>query len=68
MSLFARHPVITFSLGVAAGFLIHKYRKEIIDAANNAAEKGRDFVLEQKENLADVIAETQESDDVVGGA
>jgi hypothetical protein len=63
MSLFARHPVITFSLGVAAGFFIHKYRKEIIAAANAASEKGRDFVLEQRENLADVIAETQEVDE-----
>ena len=60
MSLFARHPVITFSLGLAAGYFIHKYRKEIIAAADEAAEKSRDFVLQQRENLADVIAETQE--------
>jgi hypothetical protein len=61
MSLFARHPLITFGLGVAAGYFIHKYRKEIIQAANEAGENARDFVLRQQENLADVIAETQES-------
>jgi len=61
MSLFARHPVITFSLGLAAGYFIHKYRKEIIEAAAEAGEQSRDFVLRQKENLADVIAETQEA-------
>jgi len=64
MSLLARHPVITFSLGLAAGYFIHKYRKEIIEAAGEAGEKGRDFVLRQKENLADVIAETQEVGEV----
>jgi hypothetical protein len=63
MSLFSRHPVLTFSLGVTAGYFIHKYRKEIIAAANTACEKGRDFVLEQRENLADMVAETQEVDE-----
>ncbi len=65
MSLLARHPVITFSLGLAAGYFIHKYRKEIIEAATDATEKGKEFVLRQKESLADLIAETQE---VVGEA
>ncbi len=66
MSLLAKHPVITFSLGVAAGYFIHKYRKEIIGAANQAAEKGKDFVLQQRENLADVLAEAKESGEAAG--
>lgn len=61
MSILARHPLITFGLGLAAGYAIHKYRKEIIAAANSAAEKSKDFVLEQRENLADILAETQET-------
>ena len=61
MSLLSRHPVITFTLGLAAGYFIHKYRKEIIAAAAEATEKGKDFILQQKENLADAIAETQET-------
>jgi len=61
MSLFAKHPVITFGLGVTAGYFIHKYRKEIIEAANDAAEKSKEFVLQQRESLADVLAEAKES-------
>lgn len=57
MSILAKHPIITFSLGVAAGFLIHKYRKEIIEAGNAATEKSREFVLHQKENIGDILAE-----------
>lgn len=66
MSLLAKHPVITFSLGVAAGYFIHKYRKEIIEAATDASEKGKDFVLQQRENLADVLAEAKESGEAAG--
>ena len=66
MSILAKHPVITFSLGLAAGFLIHKYRKEIIGAATGATEKGKEFVLEQKEKLFDAIAETRETGEVSG--
>lgn len=60
MGILARHPVITFGLGLAAGYFIHKYRKEIIATAARASEKGKDFVLQQRENLADLVAETQE--------
>ncbi len=60
MSLFAKYPVVTFGLGLAAGFFVHKYRKEIIEAASGVTEKGRQFVLQQRENLADIIAETRE--------
>ena len=61
MSLLAKHPVITFSLGLAAGYIIHKYRKAIIEAATGVTEKGKEFVLQQKENLADVLSETREA-------
>jgi len=57
MSILAKHPIITFSLGVAAGFLIHKYRKEIIEAGNAATEKSREFVLQQRDNIGDILAE-----------
>jgi hypothetical protein len=55
-----RHPLVWFGLGVAAGYAIHKYRKEIIESANRAAEKGKDFVLQQRENLEDIVAEGQD--------
>ena len=66
-SILAKHPVITFSLGLMAGYFIHKYRKEIIEAATGLSDKGKDFVLQQKENLADVLAETQETGEVSAG-
>jgi hypothetical protein len=50
-----------FSLGIAAGYLTHKYRKEIISVTCKTAEQGKDFVLRQKENIKDLIAEAQES-------
>ena len=60
MTTLARHPLVMFSLGIAAGYMAHKYRKEIISITNKAAEQGKDFVLRQKENLKDLLAETQE--------
>jgi hypothetical protein len=66
MSILAKHPVITFSIGLAAGYLVHKYRKEIIEAASGVTEKGKEFVLQQKENLADVLAETREAGEALG--
>jgi hypothetical protein len=55
-----RHPLVLFGLGVAVGYAIHKYRKEIIDSASRAAETSKDFVLQQRENLEDLVAETQQ--------
>ncbi|MFN3918999.1 MAG: hypothetical protein ACK4JF_01755 [Methylohalobius sp.] len=56
----ARNPWVWFGLGVVAGILIHRYRKEIIATAVKAGEKGKDFILQQKESLEDIVAETQE--------
>lgn len=56
----ARNPWVWFGLGVAAGILIHRYRKEIISTVVKMGEKGKDFVLQQKESLEDIVAETQE--------
>jgi len=52
------HPLVLFGLGVAVGYTIHKYRKEIIHSANRAAEQGKDFVLQQRENLEDLLGES----------
>ncbi|MDO8843469.1 MAG: hypothetical protein Q8K19_19600 [Methylicorpusculum sp.] len=56
----AKHPVIVFGLGVVAGYLVYKYRKEIVSGATKAVDAGKDFVLHQKENLEDLVAETKE--------
>jgi len=63
MSILAKHPIVVFGLGVATGYLVHKYRKEIIDSTTQLTEKGKDFVLNQKENLEDLVAEYKEGAD-----
>ena len=60
MTILARHPLVMFGLGIAGGYLAHKYRKEIISITSKTAEQSKDFVLRQKENLKDLLAETQE--------
>jgi len=60
MSKLAKHPVLVFGLGVAAGYVVYKYRKEIVSSVSKASDAGKDFVLQQKENLEDIVAETKE--------
>ena len=60
ISTLAKNPLVMFSLGIAAGYLAHKYRKEIISISSKTAEQSKDFVLRQKENLRDLIAESME--------
>ena len=63
MSILTKHPLVVFGLGVVAGYYAHKYRKEIILSATSVTEKGKDFVLHQKENLEDLVAECKECAD-----
>ena len=46
--------------GIAAGFLLFKYQKEIVAGLSKASGMSRDFALQQKENLADLMAEAEE--------
>jgi hypothetical protein len=62
-----KHPLLVFGVGIMAGYLAHKYRKEIINGVSLAAEQGKDFVLHQKENLEDLVAECHEKADEAGG-
>lgn len=55
-----RNPLIVLAAGVAAGFVLFKYQKEIIETVSKATGMGKDFMLHQKENLDDLIAESQE--------
>ena len=60
MSNVTKHPVLVFGLGVVAGYLVYKYRKEIISSTSRVVDAGKDFVLQQKENLEDLVAESKE--------
>jgi len=68
MATLSRHPLVMLGLGITAGYLTHKYRKEIISITSKTAEQSKDFILRQKEAIKDLIAETQndpENDDVL---
>ncbi len=60
MTKASKHPILVFGLGMVAGFLVYKYRKEIIASASKTIDAGKDFVLHQKENLEDIVAEAKE--------
>jgi hypothetical protein len=62
----SRNPWVLFGLGVAAGYFVHKYRKEIIRGATRIGEKGKGLVLQQRENLEDLVAEAKESGEDTG--
>jgi hypothetical protein len=55
-----RNPWVLLALGVAAGYLLHKYQDRIVLELSKAAGMGRDFVLQQKESLADLVEEAKE--------
>lgn len=62
--LLLRNPLLLLAAGaaagIAAGYLLHKYQKEVVGSLGKASGMGRDFVLHQKENLADLMAEAEE--------
>lgn len=57
-----RNPLLLLAGGLAAGYLLHKYEKEIVLALTKASGMGKDFVLHQKENLNDLVAEAQQTE------
>ena len=46
--------------GIAAGFLLFKYQKEIVEGLSKVTGMGKDMALHQKENLNDLMAEAQD--------
>ncbi|MDD2759087.1 MAG: hypothetical protein PHH11_02210 [Methylomonas sp.] len=59
-STLLRHPLALFSTGFVGGYFTHKYRKEIIAVSSRTAMESKNFVLRQKENLLDLVAESRE--------
>lgn len=60
MNKVVKHPALVFGLGLVAGYLVYKYRKEIISSATQTIDAGKDFLLHQKENLEDLVEEAKE--------
>ncbi len=58
-----KNPLVLFGLGLTAGFLLRKHRREIINTAGRAAEHGKEFVSRQQEKLKEVIAEARDAID-----
>jgi hypothetical protein len=63
-----RSPLLVLAAGFAAGYLAHKYRREIIQAVSKATDLGKDFILQQKESLGDLVAEAQEGNEAAAKA
>jgi hypothetical protein len=59
----AKQPVILFGLGIVAGYFTYKYRKEIITITSHTAEQSKDFIVQQKKHLSDMLAEIHGSDE-----
>jgi hypothetical protein len=53
----AKQPIVLFSLGLLAGYFTHKYRKEIITLASHTTEQSKDFIVQQKNNISEMLAE-----------
>lgn len=63
-----RNPLLLLAGGIAVGYLLHKYEKEIVLAVTKATGMGKDFVLHQQENLNDLVAEAQQTEAQEGAA
>lgn len=57
-----RNPLLLLAGGIAAGYLMHKYEKEIVAAVAKVTGLGKDFALHQKENLEDLVAEARDQE------
>ena len=48
--------------GVAVGYLLHKHEKEVMLAVSKAIGMGKDFAMQQRENLDDLVATAKETE------
>ena len=57
-----RNPLVLLAAGVAAGYYLHKHKDEVVLALSKASGMGKDFLLQQKESLADLVEESKEQE------
>ncbi len=57
-----RNPLVLLAAGIAVGYYLHKHQDEIVLAMSKATGMGKDFLLQQKESLADLVEEAKEKE------
>ena len=57
-----RNPLVLLVAGMAAGYYLHKHKDEVVLALSKASGMGKDFLLQQKESLADLVEEAKEQE------
>lgn len=57
-----RNPWVLLATGIAVGFYLHKHQDKIAVALSKATGIGKDFALQQKESLADLVEEAKEKE------
>lgn len=61
-----RNPLVLLAGGIAAGvaigYLLHKHEKDVVLGLSKLSGMGKDFVLQQRENLDDLMAEAKEKE------
>ena len=57
-----RNPLVLLAAGLVAGYYLHKHQDEIVLALSKASGMGKDFLLQQKESLADLVEEAKEKE------
>ena len=61
------NPWVTLAIGAAAGYYGYKHREEIVAAVMKASDMGKDFVLQQKESLSDIVEKAKEAEEGEAG-
>lgn len=60
----SRHPWLVLGTGIAVGYLIYRYRDELLDKARSAAEQTDEIMRGPRERLRDLYA----ADEAAGSA
>ena len=58
-----RQPVVLFGLGLIAGYFTYKYRREIVAISSHTAQQSKDFIVQQKNYINDILAEIHDNNE-----
>lgn len=57
-----RNPWVMLAAGIAVGYYLHKHQDQIVLTLSKASGMGKDFLLQQKESLADLVEGAKEKE------